>query len=251
MSRLHLIIFVLHWKMCLYLHWHFQVLNDSDLVHRPTYLLPFYLLNEVACTCHVSRIRRRVPLDNCSLWPWSSSLIIYQQVRLRLCIGTDLTFLRSFSLTTASILVKAFSTCVTIMKPFLKPDVRAICLHVWSQKNSGCNCDSTFPTFEISLIKSSLGSLCAGNALGDGQDGFFVVFNCILSTGVSLFCLSWFQLFIGCPSSFSLHVGNLFIVHVQFLKSRKRSRNSKDLWNTEYYMPKPRSKKLRNGVSWV
>ena len=190
MSRLHLIIFVLHWKMCLYLHWHFQVLNDSDLVHRPTYLLPFYLLNEVACTCHVSRIRRRVPLDNCSLWPWSSSLIIYQQVRLRLCIGTDLTFLRSFSLTTASILVKAFSTCVTIMKPFLKPDVRAICLHVWSQKNSGCNCDSTFPTFEISLIKSSLGSLCAGNALGDGQDRLFVIFNCILSTGAPSFHLA-------------------------------------------------------------
>ena len=98
---------------------------------------------------------------------------------------TDLTFHRLFSLTTASILVM-FSTC-SHYEALLKSDVRTICLHVRSQKNSGCNCDFLFPTIEIALIKSSLGSLCAGNALGDGQDSVFVIFNCILSTGASLF----------------------------------------------------------------
>ena len=37
------------------------------------------------------------------------------------------------------------------------------------------------------FMKSSLGSLRVGNALGDGQDRLFVILNCILSTGVPLF----------------------------------------------------------------
>lgn len=39
-------------------------------------------------------------------------------------------------------------------------------------------------------MKPSLGPLCAGNALRDGQDSLFVIFNCILSTGASSSCLA-------------------------------------------------------------
>lgn len=160
-----------------------------------------------------------------SVRPWSSSSTVYLWVCIRLCMSTDLTFRRLFFLTTASILVKTLSTSnhYDLSKKWCQNNTLtcAISKELWMQLWF------PFPTFGIPFMKSSLGSLCAGNALRDGQDRLFVVFNCILSTGASLI-LSCSQLFTSCPSSFSLHVGNSFIVHEQFRRSRKHLRNWKD-----------------------
>jgi len=96
-----------------------------------------------------------------------------------------------------------------------------------------------------SYIKLSLGSLCAGNALGDGEDGLFVIFNCILSTGASLVLSSCSQLFTSRPSSFSL-TSETYLLFPQFGNRESTHGTQKINGITESYMLKTRNRKPRS-----
>jgi hypothetical protein len=83
--------------------------------------------------------------------PWSFPLTIYQWVYLGFCMSTDLTFCRSFSLTIASILVKAFSNCnhyENLSEEWCQNNMLtcAISKELWMQLWF------PFPTVEVSLI---------------------------------------------------------------------------------------------------
>jgi hypothetical protein len=60
---------------------------------------------------------------------------------------------------------------------------RAVCLYVWPQENTWCNCTS----FSFSFVNSStillIGPLRTGDAFWDWKNRVAVVFDCVLPTG--------------------------------------------------------------------
>ena len=61
--------------------------------------------------------------------------------------------------------------------------IRAICIHVWSQENIGCHCNSPSLFVGFTTLTKSLGPLRLGNAFRDRENCITVVFNRVISTG--------------------------------------------------------------------
>ena len=127
--------------------------------------------------------------------------------------------------------------------------LRAIFLHVWSQKNPRLICEYACSQFVI-LTNPPLGPLCAWDAIRDGENSFIAFAHRVIPTGMSINCIIMFP-----PSehefyTFSsiLQSANSFIAHEPYQKSRRHLRNWNTSWTIEYNAQKLRSRYQRNAT---